>query len=58
MDLVGKAAVITIEPEPDNSADPFTLKPLVDMNIEDVGLGGSQDMVNNAGTFPVGTANR
>ena len=58
MDLVGEAAVITIEPDPDNSPNPFTLKPLVDMDIEDVGLGGSQDMANNAGTFPVGTANR
>lgn len=58
MDLIGDAAVITIEPDPDNSPSPFTLKPLVDMNIEDVGIGGSQDMANNAGTFPTGTAGR
>jgi len=58
MRLIGDAAVITIEPEPDNSPDPFTLKPLVDTNIQDVGIGVLQSMANNASTFPTGSAMR
>lgn len=58
MNLVGHAAVITIEPMPDNSPAPFTLKPLVDGNIEDVGAGVLQSMMNNAGSFPTGSAMR
>lgn len=56
--LVGYRAVITIEPEPDDNAGPFTLKPLVDMNVEDVGPGVLQPMANNAASFPTGTAQR
>jgi hypothetical protein len=52
----GYAAVISIEPEPDNSTAPFAFKPLVDMTIDDVGAGILQEMANNAGAFPVGTA--
>ena len=52
----GYAAVISIEPEPDNSAAPFAFKPLVDMVIEDVGAGTLQAMTNNASAFPTGTA--
>ncbi len=58
MNLIGDAAVITIEPDADNSPAPFTLKPLVDGNIEDVGIGVLQGMGNNAGSFPTGTAMR
>jgi len=29
MDLVGKKAVISVEPDPDNSAAPFSIKPLI-----------------------------
>jgi len=50
----GYAAVISIEPEPDNSPGPFTLKPLVDMNIDDVGIGVLQDMGNNTMDLPYG----
>lgn len=55
IDLIGYTAVISIEPEPDNSADPFTLKPLIDADIEDVGIGVLQSMNNNANSFPTGT---
>ena len=56
-DLTGYAAVISIEPSPDNSPAPFTLKPLVDSNIEDLGAAGlSQSMENNAKGFVKGTA--
>jgi len=51
----GFAAVITIEPEPDNSSAPFTFKPLVDGMIDDVGAGVLQDMDNNAASFPTAT---
>ncbi|MGB0715829.1 MAG: anti-sigma factor [Phycisphaerae bacterium] len=53
--LIGYAAVISIEPEPDDSPAPFVLKPLVDMDIEDVGAGVLQDMANAADDFPTGT---
>jgi Anti-sigma-K factor rskA, C-terminal len=52
----GYAAVITIEPQPDNSPAPFTLKPLVDNHIDDLGAKVSQFMANNAASFPTGTA--
>ncbi len=52
--LIGYASVITIEPEPDNSPSPFTLKSLIDGNIEDVGPGVLQAMENRAADFPVG----
>jgi hypothetical protein len=52
----GFAAVISIEPEPDNDPAPFTLKPLVDDPIEDVGPMTLQVMTNNANTFPTGMA--
>ena len=37
--LIGYQAVVSIEPEPENRPAPFTLKPLVDSNIEDVWTG-------------------
>jgi len=48
----GFAAVISIEPDPDNSSGPFTFKPLLDGMIDDVGVGVPQDMDNNSGGFP------
>ncbi len=55
-DLVsGFAAVISIEPEPDTSSSPFVLKPLIDMNIEDVGAGTPQAMANESAGFPTAT---
>jgi len=57
LDLIGYAAVISVEPSPDDSAMPFVLKPLVDAEIEDVGDHGSQAMANNAvNSSPTGTA--
>ncbi|MEZ5359728.1 MAG: anti-sigma factor [Candidatus Zixiibacteriota bacterium] len=58
MNLIGYAAVITVEPYPDNSADPFTLKPLIDGSIEDVGIGVPQAMTNTSANFPHGMASR
>lgn len=48
------AAVISVEPMPDDSAAPFAIKPLVDMTIEDGGAGMSQSMMNNSAANPSG----
>lgn len=53
--LTGGMAVISVEPQPDDSPAPFTLKPLVDMNIESVAPPTQQAMTNNAaGSSPTG----
>lgn len=51
----GYAAVISVEPEPDNSAGPFAIKPLMDPNIDDVGAGVLQSMGLNLGSIPSGS---
>ncbi len=56
MVLVGSAAVISVEPEPDDGAGPFALKPLIDMAIDDVEVGVSQDMANMSAAHPSGSA--
>ncbi len=53
----GYVAVISIEPEPDNSPAPFALKPLVGP-IVDAGDHVSQELENQAASFPTGTARR
>ncbi len=56
-DVRGKTAVISIEPYPDNSASPFTLKPLAGMIPADLmGVGWLDD--NVSGSFPSGTVTR
>lgn len=54
--LVGYTAVISVEPVPDNSPAPFVIKPLVDGTIDDVGAGVPQEMAQNLGSVPSGTA--
>jgi hypothetical protein len=49
LSLIGYAAVISIEPEPDNSPDPFTLKPLIDTDVVDVGAGVPKSSVVKSG---------
>ena len=57
MSLVGRAAVISVEPVPDNSPAPFAFKPLVKMSIGDPGAGGVlQSLGNNAGSLATGVA--
>ena len=57
MDLIGGAAVVSVEPDPDNSPAPFIIKPLVDDDIEALTPPAAQDMANNAAaTLPAGTA--
>jgi hypothetical protein len=55
-DLAGGAGVISIEPDPDNSTAPFTLKPLVGDIPSDATDHTTYDMNNNAAAFPSGTA--
>ena len=56
VNIIGMAAVISVEPSPDNSPAPFGIKPLIDDEIQDVGAGGSQDMANVIGeNQPSGT---
>jgi hypothetical protein len=55
-DLAGGAGVISIEPDPDNSTAPFTLKPLVGNIPSDATDHMTYEMGNNAAAFPNGTA--
>ena len=56
--IAGGAAVISIEPVPDNSSNPFTLKPLVG----DIPLNATDhlnyNMNTNLSSFPTGTVSR
>jgi hypothetical protein len=56
LSLIGLAAVISVEPEPDDSPAPFAIKPLLDTNIEDIPPPTLQSMANNAAAAPTGTA--
>ncbi len=55
-DLSGTTAVISIEPEPDDSPNPFTLKPLVGMVPAGAMDHVTFDLGNNAAGFPTGSA--
>ena len=58
-DLTGGTIVISIEPMPDNSSAPFTLKPLVGMVPSPAAVHTVYTMDNNAAaTNPVGSASR
>jgi len=57
-DIAGGVAVISIEPSPDNSSAPFTLKPLVG-NIPVNAVDHTTYMMNtNLASFPTGTVSR
>ena len=52
----GTMAVISVEPVPDNSPMPFTIKPLADMDVQDTMAPATQSMNNIAAmTVPSGT---
>jgi hypothetical protein len=55
-DLSGGMAVISIEPEPDDSAAPFTLKPLVASIPGNAADHTTYTMNSNVAAFPTGTA--
>ncbi|MEZ4268297.1 MAG: anti-sigma factor [Myxococcota bacterium] len=51
----GYAAVISVEPDPDDSPAPFALKPLVHMSIGAVAKPATQSMDNKSAASPTGT---
>ena len=55
-DLAGGVAVISIEPSPDDSPSPFTLKPLVGAIPAGAVDHSTYELDNNSGKFPIGTA--
>lgn len=55
MMLGGYAAVISVEPVPDDSAAPFAIKPLVDPMVDEVDAGVPQDMENMSANNPTGS---
>ena len=57
-DLLGGAVVISIEPDPDNSAMPFAMKPLVGSVPANATDHTNYDMSLNLGSLPTGTASR
>ncbi len=57
-DLAGEVAVISIEPSPDNSANPFTLKPLVGDIPANAIDHTTYMMSTNLASFPTGTVSR
>jgi hypothetical protein len=56
--LAGMVAVISIEPFPDNSISPFTLKPLLKAIPPNAIDHTTYDLDQNLGSFPTGTATR
>lgn len=56
--LIDLVAVISVEPEPDDSPAPFALKPLIDDKIEGAGIGVTQTMANKSADNPSGSAAR
>lgn len=54
--LAGGTAVISIEPQPDDSPAPFTLKPLLSMISATALDHVTYSLGNNAAVFPAGTA--
>lgn len=57
-DIAGGTAVISIEPDPDNSPNPFTLKPLAQPIPASAIDHFTYDMGQNLGSFPTGTVTR
>ena len=57
-DLSGGKAVISIEPVPDNSPMPFTLKPLVGSIPTSAADHTTYDMTPNVASFPTGSVTR
>jgi hypothetical protein len=52
LDLVGTTVVISVEPEPDNLAAPFAIKPLIDPVVDDVAAPMLQELGNTSGNRP------
>jgi hypothetical protein len=57
-DLRGATLVITVEPNPDNSVLPFTLKPLSHTVSSSVNPGDTHNMNRDLSSYPTGTVTR
>ena len=57
-DLSGATLVISVEPNPDNSAMPFTLKPLSHQVANPAVEGATVNMTRSLAAFPTGTITR
>ncbi len=57
LDLRGRTIVISVEPFPDNSPNPFLLKPLLGTGGQDTAP-ATYDLVFSNSSFPTGTADR
>ncbi len=55
-DLLGTTVVISVEPQPDNSAAPFAIKPLIDPSVEDVAKPMQQALGNTSENRPSAVA--
>jgi hypothetical protein len=58
LNLSGTTLVISVEPNPDNSAMPFTLKPLSHTVSSTPIEGATVDMTRSLTSFPTGTVTR
>ena len=58
LDLSGATLVISVEPNPDNSAMPFTLKPLSHIVASPAVEGATINMTRSLSSFPTGTVTR
>lgn len=56
IDLLGKTIVISVEPEPDNAATPFAIKPLIDPAVEEVAKPERQALGNTSEKRPSAVA--
>ncbi|MBA3501259.1 MAG: hypothetical protein M4D80_24085 [Myxococcota bacterium] len=54
MSLIGLRVAITVEPEPDDAAAPFAIRPLTDATVEAVAAPATQTLANTSSVRPSG----
>ncbi|MBA2543343.1 MAG: hypothetical protein H0V17_27125, partial [Deltaproteobacteria bacterium] len=52
--LIGSRVVITVEPEPDDAATPFAIRPLIDAEVTAVAAPAVQEVANTSANRPSG----
>ena len=58
LDLRNKKIIVSIEPQPDNSSEPFQLKPMIGTASSITGTSSVNTMTLNNASFPSGTVTR
>ena len=58
IDLRGKTVVVSVEPDPDNSTNPFTLKPLLQLIPTDLAIATSSSIAEGPKSSISGTVTR